>query len=44
MVMKPPHCSISLRSLDESRKTRREGRICDDIGDMVKNALEFLTW
>ena len=44
MMMKPPHCTISLRSLDESRKTRREGRICDDTGNVVKNALKFLAW
>ena len=43
-VMKPAHCTIPLRSLDESRKTGREGRIGDDIGDMAKNALKFLTW
>ena len=43
MVMKPPHAD-PLRSLDESRKTGREGRISDDIGDMAKNALKLLTW
>ena len=44
MVMKPPHCAITLRSLDEGRKASREGRIRDDIGDMAKNAFEFFTW
>jgi hypothetical protein len=42
--MKPPHGTIALRSLDESRETSGEGRIRDYIGDVAKNALEFLTW
>src|SRR5262249_17505202 len=44
MVMKPSHCTIPLGSLDESRKTRREGRIRNNIRDMAKDALKLLTW
>lgn len=44
MVMKPSHGTVPLRPLDESRKTRREWRIRDDIGDMAKNALKFSAW
>jgi len=44
LVMEFPHGAIPLCSLYESRKTRRERRIGKDIGDMTKNALEFLSW
>ena len=44
MVVKPSHGAVPLRPLDESRKTRREGRIRDDIGDMAKDTRKFLAW
>src|SRR5262249_2715573 len=43
LVMKPAYSAIALRAVDESRKTGREGRVRDDVGDVAQNALEFLT-
>ena len=41
MVVKPSHGTVPRRSLDESWKTGREGRVADDISDVPKDALEF---
>src|SRR5262249_23657081 len=42
MVVKPPQGTVPLRPLDERWKAGRKERIRDDIGDMAKNALEFV--
>src|SRR5215469_12869699 len=44
MVMKYSYGTIPFCPLDESRKACRERRISDDVGDVAKDAFEFLPW